>query len=240
MGDKRLSISELVQKLKKGEIDSKELDKKVLWECARRLKREGFSWSEIASIFKTTERTAQRYLKKAKEEITLNLKNNFQLELAGEMLNNWRSRIQRLQRLLDSGKLSAFEEARVVLMAQKIEEELTEMFVKLGYFSKAQGDYDQRHAGLNASEIRERRAMGKRWMLAKKLTPDQRRSIADYYSHNIYQFPFLEKEIRKRTDEMLDKYMAENEILRKSKTRPVTSFSRLSCKLFVVNKLCNN
>ena len=109
-----MSMPELIQSIEAKEVTAKNLPKELSQQCALFLKSRGYSNSSIANILDVNERTIIRYVKEIRKQESLKLGLDFQKNVAGEFMNNWRSRCQRLLILSYSRDLSAAEQIRAI------------------------------------------------------------------------------------------------------------------------------
>jgi len=235
-----VQISELVRGLREGNINPKALDMATKEEYVRVLSDNEYDNIEIAKLFKVTIRSIQRYIKRIKKDNALKVGLNFQKETLGEVVGLEKKLFKKLSKLLESESLSIQEKLRISSQLHKINMDKIMILEKVGYLSISQGEYDLRHQPTSSMpDSRTRKAFGRKWMLYNILTPDQRRGIANYYSSNIYDYPYLEKEIRMIIDDRIDNAVSENEKHRKDVARGVGPFTQLYCKVFVINELYN-
>ncbi|MDD5174428.1 MAG: hypothetical protein PHV48_06350 [Candidatus Omnitrophica bacterium] len=236
-----VSASELVRELQEGIINPKALDVATKEGYTKVLNDNEYDSIEIAKLLKINIRSIQRYIKKIKKDNALKVGRDFQKETLGEVVDLENKLFKKLSKLLESESLSTQEQLQISSQLHKINIDKIMILEKVGYLSIDQGKYDLQHPPTSSiPDSRERRAFGKRWMLCSRLTPDQRRSIVDYYSMTLYYHPYLEKEIRKITDEQINNAISENEKHRKDTARGVGPFKQLYCKVFVINRLCKN
>lgn len=206
-----VSILELVRQLEERSTNPETLDKKTLAKCAAILRGRGYSNVEISDFLKVDERTVQRYMKKMRLEIALNLDDNFQKELAAEIMNNARQQSQRLLRLSHSNDISTYEEARIVFMSNQIMLAGVMLLEKLGYLYKEIGINQLTMGGNSVSETKLREALGRNLIYAKKLTQDQKRRIIGYYFFRMQNSPNKEEEIRRDIDDLVFSFVGESE-----------------------------
>lgn len=239
-----LPISELVRQLEEQITDPNTLDKTTLKECAVFLRNKGYSSPEIARVLKVNERTIQRYMKMYRSEIKLELGEHFQLDFVGEIVNSMRLRCQRLWRLVYSGTLSVSEEARAICAIHQIEMDKLLMLERLGYIQESQGKQETSTAYEFSIEKRgQEEVMKMLWIHDKRLTLQQVDFLKNEYICQMRFYPHKVKEIPKRINLIIDMFIEENEFLRKresANSNTVTVSSQLYCKVFVINKLCNN
>lgn len=234
---KGMSISELIRQLKEGAINPKTLDR---MKYIKSLMDHGCKNVEIAELFEVSLRTIERDMVKIKKINALKLGPDFQKEVLGEIADNEKSRYQKLLQLLNSKDLPVQQQVKISSLLHKMDVDKVVYLEKGGYVSKTHGEHEIQETVYRISEIRERKAMGKRWMQRNRITSEQRGELADYFQHCMYYLPHLEKEIRKNVNKKLDYFISENIKQGKDYIRGVGPFAQLYCSVLVTNRLCKN
>ena len=226
-----LSIPELAQQIENKIVDPKIIDKIALEKVAVYFRmRRGYKTGDIAEILQVCGRTIERYIKDVKSDTALKIGANFQNELLGEILSDFRLHYQRLWRLSYSESLSDYEKARTIFMCSQIRVNEVAILGRLGYLSIKQGLEAIENV---KEEIRELERKS-RQMVDKKLsvlTSWQFQSILEVCRGN-------SSELETVLEKMVNDYEAENERQMKL-VGYVADFSRLYCSVFVINELRN-
>ena len=234
-----VQISELVRQLEEQSSDPKILDKSTLRECAVFLKNKGYSSTEIGHVLKVNERTIQRYMKEYRKKTRLGLGENFHQDFVGEIVNNMRLRCQRLWKLAYSGKLSAYEEARVICMIHQIEMNKVAVLERLGYLQESQGKDELAKAyDLSVEKREQQEVMRMLWFHDKRLTSEQIEHLNNYYIGEKRIYPHKADEIPQRMNLMINMLVGENEDNMKE-LKGVAAPGELRCRVFVINGLRN-
>ncbi|MGA2775478.1 MAG: hypothetical protein ABSE81_05395 [Candidatus Omnitrophota bacterium] len=132
----RKPLLEVITGLEEGTINPRELSKGTKKECIRFLRLKGYSVMEISSILYMSSRSVFRYLEKVRKENALTTSTEFQRELVGEVLNNFRAEYARLIRLSHSANLDDSGKVRAIYAASKVQKEMVNILDRLGYLGK--------------------------------------------------------------------------------------------------------
>lgn len=132
----KMSIFELVKQLEKGAVNPASLSKDALRKCADVYKARGYSNSQIAEILNVDDKTVQRYIKQQREENSLTIGDNFQKNMVGEIIRNWRNQYQRLIKLSYSDDLTPNEIMKAIYFGHQVEKDGVELLERLGYLTK--------------------------------------------------------------------------------------------------------
>jgi len=132
----KMSIFELVKQLEKKMITPESLSKNVLRKCADIYKGRGYSNTQIAEILEVDEKTVQRYIKQQREENSLTIGQDFQKNIVGEIIRNWKTQYQRLLKLSYSDDLVPNEIMKAIYFAHQVEKDGVELLERLGYLRK--------------------------------------------------------------------------------------------------------
>lgn len=232
-----VQISELIRQLKEGVINPKTLDRV---KYVKPLRDYGCKNVEIAELFEVGVRTVERDFVKIKKINALKLGPDFQKEVLGEIVDNEKYRYQKLLQLLNSKDLPVQQQVKILSLLQKMDVDKVVYLEKGGYVSKTQGEREIQESKPTIPEIKERKAMGKRWMQRNRITCKQRGELTDYFQDHMYYYPHLEKEIRKNVNRKIDYYISENIKQGKDYIRGVGPFTQLYCSVLVTNRLCKN
>jgi len=135
ISEKKL-FTEVLVGLEDGTINPRELSKGTKKECIRFLKLKGYTALEVASILHMSSRNVFYHLDKIRKENALTTSVEFQRELIGEVLNNFRAEYSRLIRLSHSADLDDSEKVRAIYLACRIQVEMVSLFNRLGYLGK--------------------------------------------------------------------------------------------------------
>ena len=116
----------------------------TLKQVALFLKSRGYDSGEIADILDCDIRTAQRYVKDAREENMFHFGNNFQRDLADHFYKNWRLQCQRLLRESFLEEISPMDRVKIICAHHQMETSGIAIFEQLGFLFKRQGEVDKR------------------------------------------------------------------------------------------------
>jgi hypothetical protein len=172
----RKPLLDVIVGLEEGTVNPRELSKGIKKECVRFLKLKGYSALEISSVLKTSSRTVFRYLDKVRKENAFTTSVEFQRELVGEVLNNFRAEYSRLIRLSHSANLEDNEKVRAICAACQVQKEMVSVLERLGYLGrefleeKSKGPDNESELFAPDDPILSR---------VDKLLPSQRREIID-------------------------------------------------------------
>ena len=135
ISEKKL-FTEVIVGLEEGTINPRELSMGSKKECIRFLKLKGYTALEIAGILRMSSRNVFYHLDKIRKENALTTSVEFQRELTGEVLNNFRAEYSRLIRLSHSVNLDDSEKVKAIYLACRIQVEMVSLFNRLGYLGK--------------------------------------------------------------------------------------------------------
>ena len=129
-------LADVIVGLEDGTISPRELSKATKKECVRFLKSKGYSALEVSDVLRMSERNVFRYLEKARKEGAISTSVEFQRELIGEVVNNFRAEYSRLIRLSYSVNLDDGEKVRAIFAACQVQKEMVNILDRLGYLRK--------------------------------------------------------------------------------------------------------
>lgn len=130
------SIFDLVKDLEKKAVKPSSLSREALRKCADVYKGRGYSNTQIAEILEVDEKTVQRYIKQQREENSLTIGKNFQKNIVGEIIRNWKTQYQRLLKLSYSDDLTPNEIMKAIYLAHQVEKDGVALLERLGYLTK--------------------------------------------------------------------------------------------------------
>lgn len=241
----KLTIPEIAEKLEKGEISPKVLDVPRLGALVQHFRDKGYNDLKIEGILKAGKRSLQRYLERYRGDIRLELGEYFQQNEVAKAATNMERRMQRLERLLESGKLSVSEEVKVIMASEQIEKDRFAMLIATGYFNLENSREEVKIAYEKSVEERKLHdALGSKWAVASLFSPGQKQVLANYNNGTDYMSPHELFANRLKMDFIIETMIKETkqkmeEVLRRFRPR-VAASSHLRCKLFVINELSNN
>jgi len=141
-----ISVSIILQKIKSGEMNARDLIPEERQACASLLIiEEGFTHSQVAQLLACSEKTVQRDIAEIRKRNSLSPSIELAKQLIGEMLLKAEAHIAHLMRLARSREGSVSERAQSELFAWKIRVDFMTKLQSLGYLplmaQRLEGDF---------------------------------------------------------------------------------------------------
>lgn len=126
-------VYKIIQEIKEGRFEAKDLSKEMRQECVEVLTLEGYSVSTIAQLLDRSEKTIKRDLKEIWQRNSEKPSLELALQMIGEMIHKSKSQQSHLMRLSRSKEGSLQERVQAEYCAWKIQNETIERLQTLGY-----------------------------------------------------------------------------------------------------------
>ena len=131
-----MSVHAILQQVKEGLLDPKNLSKTSRQLCVEALRLEGYQTATIAHLLKVSDRTIRRDIKEIRKRNILEPDVDFARELIGEMYLYAKQHHLYLMRLARTNRSTVSEKALAEGSAWKVFREMLEKFQELGYVPK--------------------------------------------------------------------------------------------------------
>ena len=204
----KMSPLDIVDLLLQGKFIRAWLTKEQLIECTGILKERGFSNLEIGRVLSVTKRTVCTYLESFRSQNSIVASLDFQKNILGEALNNFRSQYYRLIKLSHSEHVPEAERVRAIFAACQVQKNMIEMLEKFGYLSEKITDAEMQQLITETSS--KNKTIGgllgpfqEEW---STLTEEQRFSVMNYKLT-------ADKETEKNLAELINQYSKESSYL---------------------------
>lgn len=130
-------VFKIIQEIKEGSRDAKELSKEARQECVEALYLEGYSLSQIAQLLNRNEKTIKRDIQDIRQRNSAKPSIELATQVIGDMVSKGRAHQAHLMRLARSKEGSLQEKAQAEYYAWKVESEMIERLQALGYLPSA-------------------------------------------------------------------------------------------------------
>lgn len=131
------SVLSLLQKVKAGELDPRNLSAESRQACVEHMGVEGYSTAEMAQVLRVTERTIRRDRQAIRKAHAVEPGDEFVKETVGALAAHGEMAIDRIRRQARSRELSPMERVHAERLAWRIRDECVERLQKLGYLPTA-------------------------------------------------------------------------------------------------------
>lgn len=138
----KMTIAEIAKYLESHPFNPELLGEEKLFKCIAYFKNRCYTDAMIGEIINKSERQVRRYTKKLREQTSLQLTDDFQKDLLGELLDNWRIQFSYFIRLANKEDVSSLDRMRALYYSHQIQKDIIETLGKYGYLSKEQGQAD--------------------------------------------------------------------------------------------------
>lgn len=126
-------ILSVIQKIKDGSLDPKNLDREARQQCVEVFLAEGYTISAMAQILAKSEKTIQRDLSEIRDKNAISPSVNLAKKIIGELLTFARLHRGHLMRLARSKDASVAEKAQAEYYAARVGVEIVSKMQTLGY-----------------------------------------------------------------------------------------------------------
>jgi len=131
------SALSVLQKVKAGELDPRNLSAESRQACVEHMGIEGYATAEMAQVLRVTERTIRRDRQAIRKAHAVEPGDEFVRETVGALVAHGEMAIDRIRRQARSRELSPMERVHAERLAWRIRDELVERLQKLGYLPTA-------------------------------------------------------------------------------------------------------
>lgn len=132
-GNQEQSVVKIIQDINSGACDPLMLDKSTRQQCIEVLIGEGYSQSQLAQLFKRSEKTISRDMQDIRQKNSLAPSVEFAKEVVGELITKARQHAAYLMRLARDKDTPASTKAESEFLAWRVVKEATEKLQTLGY-----------------------------------------------------------------------------------------------------------
>ena len=129
------SVQSIIQKIRDGLLSIKNIDEEARLECINILRLEGYMTSQIAQVFKMSDRQIRRYMQKIKEINALNDDENFAKEFLGEIKQQVLNSFSHLMRLARNKETSPADKIQAEVAACNHLFKLAELLQSTGHLT---------------------------------------------------------------------------------------------------------
>jgi transposase-like protein len=136
-GEEPESVLAVLQKVKAGEVDPRNLSAESRQACVEHMSVEGYATAEMAQVLRVTERTVRRDRQAIRKAHAVQPGDEFVKETVGALVAHAEMAIDRIRRQARSRELSPMERVHAERLAWRIRDELAERLQKLGYLPTA-------------------------------------------------------------------------------------------------------
>ncbi|MBL7140947.1 MAG: hypothetical protein ISS74_08565 [Planctomycetes bacterium] len=135
--DRRLSVLDLIRRIRSGDIASEGLDKDSRQRCVEHLTAEGYSPLEIAEILKVSDRTVRRDRKAICEAHAVQRDPRLVEEMVGRLVQRADTAVERISRAVRGKEVKPVDRIEAETACWRILKELVECLQRLGYLPTA-------------------------------------------------------------------------------------------------------
>lgn len=135
--DRRLSVLDLIRRIRSGDIAPEGLDKDSRRACVEYLMGEGYSMVEIAEILKVTDRTVRRDREAIRAAHALQRDPRLVEEMVGRLVQRADTAVERISRAVRGKEAKPVDRIEAETACWRILKELVECLQRLGYLPTA-------------------------------------------------------------------------------------------------------
>lgn len=139
---KNMTIPEIAESLKEGKLQNVDIDEDIILQCLSYFQEQCYTDDMIASFLDRNSRTIRRYKDKLRKKNSLILGEDFQKDLLGDMLVNWKRQLSYFIRLANKEDVSSLDRMRALFYTHQIQRDIVDTLGKYGYLSKERGSAD--------------------------------------------------------------------------------------------------
>lgn len=131
-----IPVVELLQKIRDGELDPKQLHKEDRFRCEIFMQDEGYAYPSISQLLRISEKTIQRDFKEIRKRNSFEPSLDLAIETVGELMQAARTHRNYLMRLARGSGSSSASKAQSEFLSWRVFKELIERLQSLGFLPR--------------------------------------------------------------------------------------------------------